>query len=339
MSLATSRDRLLRATLRLLWGQWTELGVAGVRGSSSAVIDPEALLLAIAVFGRYEPRLFDETLDWLARTSDQLDVTRLRRVSKKMSIGQDRLVGTLVDFMRARSSANKWSGAAESILAREDQASWSAQALFMRSDGQPLPTFGTADTFFGAHGFERPALELRGMSSAPDLTRPALARLRMRALAGQGVRAEVLLYLATHDGAHGRLVAERSAYSQRQVAEYLTLLAASGLVESWGDGRKLQYRLAAPTVGLRVRDVAYVDWVSGFGVLMRLWLAIREAAGQPDRYEASTRLRSVFDALREIPPAEGLGLPLPEPSRHPGEQLVGYVEEYCDLVSAVLEGM
>jgi hypothetical protein len=58
----------LEETLDFLWRQWSALGVAGgARTEESWVIDPEALLIFSLQITRYEPRLFDEILDWLVK--------------------------------------------------------------------------------------------------------------------------------------------------------------------------------------------------------------------------------------------------------------------------------
>jgi hypothetical protein len=325
MSLTESRDSLLGAVVDLLWAQWTELGVGGTRGTSASIIDPEALLAATTVFGRYEPRLFDEVLDWLSLHSAVLDVTRLRRVSAVHNLGDKRLLAAIVNFMRERSSNGKWSGAADRALAGEAAEPYAPQPLFRTGDGNALPSFGASDAFFAAHGFERPELVLRGMSSAPDPRRPALARLRLRALTGQGVRAEVLLYLTTHDHAHGRLIAERACFSQRQVAEYLAELSRAGLAEAWQDGRRVEYRLLplSDSVGVSI-TARYIDWVAAFGTLCDLWTTLGQAAREPDAYRASTVLRPALEAIAGILPVEGFDIGRLEPIRYPGERLVDH---------------
>lgn len=329
MSLTASRDSLLDAIVDLLWGQWTELGVGGTRGTTASIIDPEALLAATSIFGRYEPRLLDEVLDWLAGHSGVLDVTRLRRVSSVCQLGDKRLLRVLVDFMRDRSSSDKWSGAANRALAGEELERYAPQSLFRTPDGSALPTFGGQDRFFASHGYERPELTLRGLSGAPDLRRPASARLRLRALMGQGVRPEALLYLSTHDHAHGRLIAERAAFSQRQTAEYLTGLAQAGMAESWAEGRRLEYRLVPPLAALGDGVAPYVDWVAAFAVLATVWTALSGAALEPDAYRSSTLLRSGLERAREGLPVEGFGLALPEPERYPGDQLIDHAIEFA----------
>ena len=337
MSLTASRDSLLHAMLGLLWAQWTELGVGGTKGTARSLVDPEALLLTTTVFGRYDARLFDAVLDWLAEYSDVLDVTRLRRIGRGSAYGDDRLLAAFVDFMRVESSERKWSGAAGALEAGEVRAAYAPEALFMTLEGEPLPTIGQADGFFGTHGFERARRVPRSISAAPDITHPALARLRLRTLVGHGVRAEVLLYLATHDHAHGRLISQRAAYAQRQVAEYLSMLAEAGYAESWGEGRTVQYRLRARIREALGRDTAaYVDWTKAYELLTGLWRTIVEASGHVDTYESSVRLRPGFEIAMKQLPVEGLALALPAPGRHPGGTLAEHAIDYVDSVVHVL---
>ena len=333
MSLTGSRDSLLAATVELLWAQWTELGVGGTRGTAASIIDPEALLAVTTVFGRYEPRLFDEVLDWLAGHSASLDVTRLRRVSDLRSLGDKRLLALLLVFMRENSSSSKWTEAAHrGLLAGEEREPYAPQALFRTTDGGALPTFSERDPFFASHGFERPVLALRGLSSAPDARRPALARLRLRDLMGQGVRAEVLLYLSTHGHAHGRLIADRGAYSQRQVAEYLSGLEDAGLAESWTQGRRLEYRLAPSLADVVSGGAVYVGWIGAFTLLVTAWDCLGRAALEQDAYIASTILRSGLEELRAGLPVEGFDVALPEPDRNPGERVTGHALEFIQSV-------
>lgn len=338
MSLTSSRDSLGHAILGLLWAQWTELGVAGTKGTARSLIDPEALLVAMTVFGRYDVRLFDAVLDWLASNSAVLDVTRLRRVGSGTAYADERLLAALVDFMRVESSQGKWSGVAGTLEAGEGRAPYASEALFVTLEGEPLPSFGSADEFFGSHGFERSRRVPRSTSAAPDLRHPSSARLRLRALVGQGVRAEVLLYLATHDHAHGRLISQRTAYSQRQVAEYLSALGESGYAESWGEGRTVQYRLRTGIRETLGNDTArYVDWIKAYELLVGLWTTFAEAETHSDAYEASVRLRSGLEIASEQLPVEGLALALPDPGRHPGSTLVEHAIDYVDSVVRVLE--
>lgn len=328
MSTTESRNDLRYAMLGLLWGQWTELGVAGAHGSPGTIIDPEALLLATVSFARYDPRLFDEVLDWLVSFGTVLDVTRLRRLARPLNADNGRLAMAVVDLMRQRASASKWTPISERWRAQEARAAYAPTSLFLTADDSPLPVFGESDSFFAAQGFIRPPLELRGMSSPPSLEKPALLRLRARALTGLGVRAESLLYLWTHTAAHGRLIAERTGYSQRQVADYLSNLSAARFAERYDVGKTVQYRLGPALGGIVGRPVRYVDWPRAFDVIRELLAMATSASAQSDAYEASVMFRAGLEKLRPLLPAEGLDLRTPEPERHPATRIIDYAHEY-----------
>jgi hypothetical protein len=60
--------------LDFLWRQWSALGiVGGARTEDVWAIDPEALLIFSLEMSRYEPRLFDEVLDWMVVNGKWID--------------------------------------------------------------------------------------------------------------------------------------------------------------------------------------------------------------------------------------------------------------------------
>lgn len=332
-----SRDVIRTTVLGLLWAQWTELGVAGTRGNAAAVIDPEALLVATLTFGRFDPRLFDEVLDWLSLNGSILDVPRLRRMLRETAPEARRIAAAVVGFMRRSTPNTKWQPTAEGWLAQEAVSEYDSTPLFLASDESALPTFGAADKFFGSRGFERPAFEPRGMSGRPRVSRPSLLRLAARSLAGIGVRSETLVYLWTHETGHGRLISARARYSQRQVADYLAGLAAAGFAERYAEGRTVQYRLVGPLKSA-VRDTArYVDWPAAYAALSDLHSGLAQAAREPDPYDQSVAVRASLSALETVLPLEGLDIPLPRTGEYPGERILDYSSSYVEAVCKALE--
>lgn len=68
-----SANELHEALLALAWGQWGQLGVAAnVGGVDLRCVDPEALFLFSMELLRWEPRMFDEVLDWLDLHGERL---------------------------------------------------------------------------------------------------------------------------------------------------------------------------------------------------------------------------------------------------------------------------
>ena len=130
----------------------------------------------------------------------------------------------------------------------------------------------------------------------PDLKRPSLIQLRLRALVGVGARAELLkLMLADPEEpkSMGEL-AQNSAFRTRSCVEALDALSAAGIVKVEPAGHLFVHRLARPAdlaVALNGVPVAFPDWIAVFTTID----AIREYAArlgeqQPGRVAAAKKL-------------------------------------------------
>src|ERR1700682_2401712 len=83
---------------------------------------------------------------------------------------------------------------------------------------------------------------------SPDLRRPSLIQLRLRALVGVSARAEVLkLMLADPDRPQAAsALSEDAAYGKGSVAQALDMLTMAGIVQVQPDANRLLYRLSRP---------------------------------------------------------------------------------------------
>jgi hypothetical protein len=77
----TAND-LRETVLDILWSQWNELGVASTvpRRHSDDFIDPEPLIAFTAAHGDLDPRLRDESIDWVLRYGTYISKARLKNV-------------------------------------------------------------------------------------------------------------------------------------------------------------------------------------------------------------------------------------------------------------------
>jgi hypothetical protein len=262
-------EALLEAALEVAWRQWTAIGVAGNRASRRYIVDPEALLLATLTVGRSDPRLFDESMDWVTANAPLIDMARLRRLGKSAGAGPKRLLRVVASLAveHGKSSSLReiaWAG----VVGREDHPEYASEPLFLKESGAGHWT--ETDPRFASEGFTRAPLVLRGMSMPPDPRRSPCLRFRARSLVGLGPRAEVLTYLWTHDWAYGRLIAERAAYGQASVAEYLSGLADAGFADRRDDGRRLLYGLSTALKDAAKPIPEYADWVGVWETATRL---------------------------------------------------------------------
>ena len=296
---------------KLCWRQWTAAGLAGVRRASTHIIDPEALTIASFSIARYDARLFDEALDWLVKNSELLDMVRVRRMLPKASADERALLRVASRIVADHGRSSGFTRLIEHI--QEDRLSSGAheEILFLSGD-RPQQEWTERDPLFQEAGFIRAPVHLRELSGRPDPRSPACLRFRLRAMAGIGARSEVLTYLATHEWAHGRLIAERSTYGQAQVAAYLVSLFEAGIVERREEGRRVLYRLdrglsaCLNASSSHMPKALFADWINIWPMLTALLGAL-----QPAEYSVEARWLRVARVLKEhrsALEAEGLDL-------------------------------
>ena len=121
----------------------------------------------------------------------------------------------------------------------------------------------------------------------PDLKRPALIQLRLRALVGVGARAEVLKLMLAHPEEPKATadLAQNGATDPRACAEALDALSAAGVLKVERSGHVFMYRLARPSdlaMALNGVPVAFPDWTA---ILMTID-AVREYADRRGEDEA-----------------------------------------------------
>jgi len=224
MSPSHFNEDLRAGLLDWLWRGWSSLGVAGT-GSASAradhVVDVETLLLATTVWGRREPRLFDEALDWLCLHGSLVHMQRLKNLHKQSGLGDAAVLGAMADVAQRQSSQVKWKA-----LAAPTGSKRTLEPLFI--GGASLTA--VSDPVFAAHGFQRGRLELRQMSRAPSPGIAANLWLKLRCLFGTSTRAEIMLHLLTTGPMTAARLARLSGFTQRSVLLPLREMALSGHV-------------------------------------------------------------------------------------------------------------
>jgi DNA-binding transcriptional ArsR family regulator len=77
-------DSLRDALLDRLAAQWVTLGVAITGPADDTLVDLEALVVATALAGRDEPRVYEGAIDWCARYGTAVNAARLKAVAGEM---------------------------------------------------------------------------------------------------------------------------------------------------------------------------------------------------------------------------------------------------------------
>lgn len=242
------RELLRKAVLPRIGSDWYRLGVYGVPEGrrEPRVLDPEALLLATLRFARWDRGLFDAVLEWLLLNGDLVNVQRLR--------------GLLDDAEPRTRSA--FTAISRIVSARP--------ALRLQWKPQPSPYHGEATPFFpledppsepdpdfAACGFLRARFVPRGLAGVPRMTAPEAALLRLRALLGVTLRADILAVLAGGAIADAGAIVRRTGWARRGVFAALESMRRSELVRTL-PGRPVRHALAE-------------GFAAGAGLLEPLW--------------------------------------------------------------------
>jgi hypothetical protein len=275
-SLKTFKAEYQNHLLNFLWRQWSALGVAGqARGDDVWVIDPEALLLFTCTLGRHEPRLFDEVLDWLQENGRFINILRLKRILGKEKFVGASVLAAIAGVMSKGTEVTKWKQMAE-----PSQPSTKPEALFFQEDGKPQPVVGEPDPQFARYGFTRGPVRERGYSQKFRPTELTNLVLQLRTLFGVNSRAEVVLYLLTHEAAHPSQIAREAYYYERAIQNTLVDLSESGVVQLRSSGREKHYWLKtdhwATLLNRPEQFPKWVTWPPLFSALERIWLKLND---------------------------------------------------------------
>lgn len=298
MSLRVFREDFTQRLLNLLWKQWAALGVfAAPTGTDvktsrpAAVVDPEALLLASLELGRMEPRLYDEVLSWLATQGEWINMQRLGNLLRRQP--------DLDRSLLAAPAAWLWKATRDIRWKRLSGASPSRKrtAFFLDLHGQALPSLGETDPEFRRAGWLRSPVLRRDWSGGSPAVTAGASWLKLRYMFGLNARADVIIYLLTHDSAHPPELSRAVHYSQPSLFRACQELERSGTVHSFRQGNQRRYRLDPERwrAFLQVEPSRWVSWAEVFPFQQRLWRFLfgQDWRGVSDYLQAS-ELRSVL---------------------------------------------
>ncbi|HEY1420053.1 MAG TPA: hypothetical protein VGG90_05015 [Candidatus Dormibacteraeota bacterium] len=140
----------------------------------------------------------------------------------------------------------------------------------------------------------------------PDLRRPSLIQLRLRALVGVSARAEILKKMIAEPDRpqSASVLAEDAGYGKGSLAQALEMLTMTGLVLVQPSANRLHYRLARPAdlaQALQWLPSTYPDWWPIFKITEALCDFARSDSGASDKAAAAEQLRRRIDGdLRRL---------------------------------------
>ncbi len=290
--------------LALCWSQWAQMGLLTSPSGepSRRAQDPEALLVMTLEVGRADARLFDETLDWSASNGRLLSLRRLRAMCVD---DEDR---ALVD------GTARW---LEWERTKPVTAGGQLRDLFL--DGGPIREL---DPAFASAGLARPLLQRTGRSLSPDLSLPINLSLRLRAILGVGIRAEVVRILLTIRAGWmtAAPLARTSGYTKRNVHDALTSLSDAQVIRVMRTGGgELRYAIDpirwAALLGCAEEELpGHLEWGTLLGALRSVLRWGRAVlTSEASEYLQASQARELLE--RFAPQLAYAGVSVEEPRR------------------------
>src|ERR1700737_2395373 len=125
-----------------------------------------------------------------------------------------------------------------------------------------------------------------GRIGSPDLRRPSLVQLRLRALVGVSARAEILKLMLAEPARpqSASTLAEGGAKGKGSVAQALDMLTLAGIVQVQPDANRLLYRLSRPAElaqALQSLPSVFPDWWPIFRITDAITDYVRSVSGPP----------------------------------------------------------
>ncbi len=313
-------NELLTASLNLLWRKWSAIGIAGTQtdmDNSPVIIDPEPLLLFSLSICRYDPRLYDEILDWLKINGSIINTQRLVTIQQKYNFNSGPQISSAAKYLSGNKEYKlKWEKV--SSLYKEE----THIKLFLSSRGKELPV-KNPDPVYLEKGIIRNSPVLRGYSKEfPKTGTPSLL-LRMRALFGINARSELICVLGSVPEIHPAEAARYTGYEKRSVQSILLDLLKSGILECRTSGKEKYYRLVPGKMnGLLPDNFKWIQWAPLLKGVEILFKGINLSLNTDDPLILSSELRSYHKESEMFFNESSTGLFLSDSSMYPGEQFI-----------------
>lgn len=320
-SLQNFRAQFLEGVLALLWRQWSAYGISGYgKAEDQRIIDPEALLCATCLFGRFEPRLFDEAADWLSENGGLINLSRLKTLSRMKELVCTPILAALAGPLQGKAGMQKW----KAFILPPSQSGTIQSFFLSKDDSSPFPQIGPKDENFALQGWFRGPLRFSHKSQAPMGNGGSNLMIRLRALMGVNARCEILAYLLDRGSGHPHEVARQTHYFVKTVQDALVQMRLSGLVTVRSDSGKKIYGLDpnawSPLLFPDQGRPHFLNWPIIYSSLAALWglLQFLQSSGSNPLF-ASAKIKEWSRTARPMLEMAGLSGALRSEEAYPGE--------------------
>jgi len=319
LSLKEFKKSFYNDLLEIHWRHWTSLGVSShVQAEENWIVDLEALIISTLAIGLLDKRLLSSSLEWLVKNGQWINLSRLKRIAQNFAKPFPGLKKHLIAQEIFDSFLEKLNKVVQSNMVHEEQAYYGSEGDTIREYQHILKTF-----------------KPRGVVTEPRLQKPSLVQLLLRGTFGVDARAEILIYLLTHDSGNSNSIAKEVFYNQKNIYRILEQWTRSQMVSKISKKRSAQYFLQKKeellrTIGCKELP-AYINWVRTFLWLDRIAKALDILPWAEDEYLLSSFFRDLLDEVKLT--SKTVNVVVPKPDLYPGKKY------FMPFAMAVLEIM
>jgi predicted transcriptional regulator len=317
LSLKKFKEEFYNDLLEIYWRHWTSVGVSShVQPERYWIIDLEALIVSTLAIGLLDKRLLSVSLEWLAKNGHWINLSRLKRIvtsfAKPFHGSQEPLIVPEICEL----FIEKYNKFARSNMIHEERAYYGSGAKMLNEYKNIFNTF-----------------KPKGVVTEPKLQNPSLVQLLLRGTFGVDARAEILIYLLSHDSGNSNSIAKEIYYNQKNIYRILEQWTHSQMVMKISQNKTAKYSLQKKGELLRVIGLekipAYMNWVRTFLWLDQISKALSFPRWSESEYLLSSFFRDLLNAAKET--GRTLNIIVPEPALYPGK------EYFVPFALAVLE--
>lgn len=306
------KHNYLDALLTIHWKQWSTLGVhSSFEPEMSRIIDVEALFISTLSLGLFDKDLLTAAMEWMSVNDGWINLSRYKRIRKLFlgtAAGDDNPVLSTAVFDHMPNSMSRF---AQIDLVRESKL----------EDMEYREFFQT--------------FQIQGLAGEMNILQPSLVQLTLRGVFGIDARAEVLIYLLSHESGNSNSIARELFYDQKAVYRIIERWKASGVVETVPVGRTGNVSLKKEEAWMWLLGYAgkadYYNWIRFYLLSAVVLRALSGDGDRPDADLTISTFKSLYEDVRSV--ARPLNIDVPDPRFLRGDE---YIQAFMSTMTRIL---
>ncbi len=304
-SIKDFKQEFLNILLEIHRRQWAALGaVSGEVEEKQWIIDLESLVMSTFSLGLQDPDLLTAAVQWMDINGDWINLSRYKRLRRVFLETEKEAGGPILNaflFKHMPSSLARY--AHQENVPERQSADQSA-----------------ADEIEYSQFFRK--LEFPGQCREMNVQHPSLLQLLLRGVFGIDARAEVLIYLLSHDSGNSNSIARELFFDQKAVYRIIERWKTVGVVETIPGGRIGNVSVKREEAWMWLLGPSgradYLNWVRFYLLSATILRGLSVERVAEDEDQTASLFKRLYEDTRVV--ARPLNVEVPDPRFLPSEE-------------------